>query len=439
MQTANQNVSSSLDSSVTMATPSGTYSVAPDAATAKDVPGIPEANTTMSASADVTAYVQSAGAGTYTVGGVPATSDPNENNSNCAGWTLAVVYRNTTLPIRSMSVFVGCEFTRRAGTPPRYAVSGFCVNSAGTINARLMVSAMEGDSFIAGDQMLFGPVGAMQPVSGPNNLASNFFASQINKDNGTVDTSGTFGSLNDTPTTTTGSGAATNGTRHGWDITNVDVSGILQHGQTEASAQGTSNQDAYTISSIGIQVDVGAPTFPTTVMTVDKTTTHVGDTLTYTTRLDNTAGSTSAQNVIYTSVPPPYTSFIPGTAKTSTDGVTYTTLSGANPSAGFNIGGIAVGAQLWVQYQAAVNAVPPSPAAASYVTNSSWTYNFLTNCSVSSSPGYHDLQLHDRDAGRQARYRQDREREHRRRHGDYHMDHNGFKYRPDEHCRVVAS
>ena len=65
--------------------------------------------------------------------------------------------------------------------------------------------------------------------------------------------------------------------RQGWDITNVDVSGILQHGQTMASAQGTTNGDGYAISSIGIQVDAGAPDFPhNAVMSVDKSSTYVG-------------------------------------------------------------------------------------------------------------------------------------------------------------------
>jgi uncharacterized repeat protein (TIGR01451 family) len=368
---APQDVSAYLNNSVTLTTPSGSYSVSPDGSTANTCGD--STHYFYVRSADVTAYVQSAGAGTYTIGGVPATADPNDDSNNCAGWTLAVVYRNTALPIRSMSVFVGSEFTAPTGGSTASAIAGFCVNNTGTINGRLMVSAMEGDINLAGDQMLFGPAGAMQPVSGPNNLSGNFFASQINRDDGTLDTSGTFGTRN--------SDGSSAGMRQGWDITNVDVSGILQHGQTEASAQGTTNGDGYAISSIGIQVDVGAPVFPTTVMTVDKPTTYVGDTLTYTTRLDNTAGSTSAQSVVYTSVPPPYTSFIPGTVKTSTDGVNYTVLPGANPSTGFNIGSIAVGGQLWIRYQAAVNAVPPSPSPASYVTNSSWTYNFLTNCS----------------------------------------------------------
>lgn len=363
-----QDVSASLNNSITMTTPSGSYSISPDGATAKTCGDA--THYFYVRSADVTAYVQSAGAGTYTVGGVPATVDPLDDSNNCAGWTLAVVYRNTALPIRSMSVFVGCEFTSPTAGSTASAVAGFCVNNTGTINGRLMVSAMEGDYQLTGDQMMFGPTGATQPVSGPNNPVNNFFVSMINGDTGALDGSGTFGGTN----------PPASGARQGWDITNVDVSGILQHGQTSASAQGTSTGDGYATSSIGIQVDVGAPTFPTSVMTVDKSTTHVGDTLTYTTRLDNSTGTADAQSVVYKSQPPPDTSFISGTVKTSTDGVNYTSVSGADPTVGFNIGNVVVGAQIWVQYQVTVNAVPLSPALAQYVTNSSWTYNFLSSC-----------------------------------------------------------
>jgi uncharacterized repeat protein (TIGR01451 family)/fimbrial isopeptide formation D2 family protein len=364
-----QDVSAYLNNSITMTTPSGfSYSISPDGATAKTCGD--STHYFYVRSADVTAYVQSTGAGTYTVGGVPATVDPLDNSNNCAGWTLAVVYRNTSLPIRSMSVFVGCEFTSPTGGSTASAVAGFCVNNTGTINGRIMVSAMEGDIQLTGDQMMFGPTGAMQAISGPNNPVNNFFESMINSDTGALDGSGTFGGTN--PPTSAG--------RQGWDITNVDVSGILQHGQTSASAQGTSTGDGYATSSIGIQVDVGAPTFPTSVMTVDKSTTYVGDTLTYTTRLDNTTGTADAQSVIYKSLPPPYTSFISGSVKTSTDGVNYTSVPGADPTVGFNIGNVVVGAQIWIQYIVTVNAVPLSPAAASYVTNSSWTYNFLSSC-----------------------------------------------------------
>jgi len=55
------------------------------------------------------------------------------------------------------------------------AVVGFCSPPTGVVNARLFVTAMEGDPSKTGDQMLFGPAtNSLQVLSGPNNLANNF-------------------------------------------------------------------------------------------------------------------------------------------------------------------------------------------------------------------------------------------------------------------------
>ncbi len=174
-------------------------------------------------SADVTALVQGAGAGTYSVGGVPSTIIGTENANNACGWTLAVVYENSSLHQRNLSLFVGNSFAISTGNPPPPAgVSGFCSPPTGPVNARLYVSAMEGDPNKAGDQMKFGPTtNSLAVLSGPNNLSSNFFAGQINGDNGLINTNGTFGTSNSTTS------AVTFSARQGWDITSVDASSAL--------------------------------------------------------------------------------------------------------------------------------------------------------------------------------------------------------------------
>lgn len=76
-------------------------------------------------------------------------------------------------------------------------VSGFLTPDSLPIGGKLFVSAQEGDAVIGGDSMLFGANAAsLQTLSGPNNPAANFFASQINNSSGTLDTSGTFGTRN---------------------------------------------------------------------------------------------------------------------------------------------------------------------------------------------------------------------------------------------------
>jgi len=83
-----QNVSASLNTAVTFSGPGGTFSVSPSPTTAFTT-GSGEYYYVRSA--DVTTMVRAGGAGTYTVGGVPATVAASENNANAAGWTLAVI------------------------------------------------------------------------------------------------------------------------------------------------------------------------------------------------------------------------------------------------------------------------------------------------------------------------------------------------------------
>ena len=363
-----ENVSTFLNNAVTFTTPSGTVVVPPDAATSQTL-GVVGKNGTCATtpcfyvrSANVTALVQAGKAGSYTVAGIPATQGDAENNSNTGGWTLAVVYGNPTLASRSLSVFVGAEVAGSAAA----SVSGFCVAPSGARSGRLLVSALEGDSGITGDQMQFGPTTAtLTPQFGAKNPVGNFFASQINDDTGANDTLGSFGTANQVP------GTASVG-RQGYDITNVDVSASLVNSQTSAFAQGTSTGDQYLINALGLQINVGAPSFPVTVKLVDKTSTVVGDTLTYTIRLDNTAGTADATNLIFLDPPPAGTSFLPGSV--SVDGVAVA----GNPTAGINVGTVAAGAVKTVQFKVVVNSIPTAPSAAVYSNSASWTYQFVS-------------------------------------------------------------
>src|SRR5262249_36651104 len=287
-----QDVSGSRNNSITLVDPNGKSStINPDPAFQRQL-GSPNtgagctSNCFYVRTAEVTDQIKTGKGGTYTVGGVPATVGASENTNNCAGWTLAVVYQDFTQPVRNQALPVGSGLYAAAPASP----SGFRTPPGNNkLSGRLAVSAMEGDANKINDTMLFGPttpLGTANRLKGPNNPELNFFASQINRDDGTLDTSGTFGSLNANPGAPPTAGTLISGGRQGWDITNVDVSAQLKNGQTEAFAQGTTSGDTYVISALGLQIDVGAPVFPQ-AKSVDKTTTFVGDTLTYTTTVSN--------------------------------------------------------------------------------------------------------------------------------------------------------
>jgi large repetitive protein len=360
-----------LGNPVTLVTPVATASVPPSNATSQTL-GTPGATVGTCAtapcyyvrSADVTNLVRAAGTGSpsFSVLGIPATQGDSENNANNGGWTLAVAYANNTLPARNLTIFVGAE----VGGAAQASVTGFCTPPTGPRSGRMMVSAVEGDSGLTGDQMLFGPTAAtMTARSGPRNNTTNFFASQITDDAGNLNTSGSFGTSNQTP------GTASTG-RQGYDVANVDISTTLSNNQTSAFARGTTTNDQYMINALGLQINVGSPIFPVTVKQVSKTTTYVGDTITYTINLDNTAGTANADNVVFTDAPPPGTTYI--ASSLTVDGVA----TAGNPSTGVNVGTVAAGAMKVVRFSVRVDSIPAAPAAALYVNSASWAYEYIS-------------------------------------------------------------
>jgi len=251
--------------------------------------------------------------GTYSCGGVPATIAGTNNTQNAAGWTLAIVYTNPPspgTPINNMTLFISNQQASTGTTSA--AITGFCAAPVGTagVQARLMVSAIETDANKQGDHFLFGPTPVLNypanALSGPNNPQTNFFASQINGDNGLLVTTGTYGTLNGVVSGPTGSnadpntGALCNQGRQGYDITNIDVSGLIVPNQTQAFARATTAGDDYMVNALGLQISVNAPIIIPVkkVNGQDNIQSNIGDVVTFTVDLDNN-GAGEGTNVIF--------------------------------------------------------------------------------------------------------------------------------------------
>jgi uncharacterized repeat protein (TIGR01451 family) len=292
--------------------------------------------------------------GTYTVGGVPATVSQYEDHSNTAGWTLAIVYRNPASAfVNNMALFLGAQQASRAAIVEPAIVSGFCAQTnPGLKSARLLVSAIEGDADITGDNMQFGPdPGSLTMLSGPNNPINNFFASQINDDNGNlISTTGTFCQYNQDPFTTV---LVPNG-RQGYDITNVDCSSTISSGQTVAYAIGTTAGDDYTVNAIGVQISVDAPSIvPIKYVNNEfSTLAKVGDILTFTMTLEND-GTLDGLSVILQDTLPEGLLFVPGSVTLNAVAMPL-----ANPQSGVHVGTIALGETDVLEFNAKVIAPP---------------------------------------------------------------------------------
>jgi uncharacterized repeat protein (TIGR01451 family) len=374
-------VLSNLNSSVQFIQPNGaSNSIAPDPLTASIVTNGPANNPDALfyvRSANVTALVQAAGAGTYSVGGVPACVLASEDANNAAGWTLAVIYGNPSLHQRNLSLFIGNSFaSTTAPTPPPVSIAGFCSPPTGPVKGYMFVSAIEGDPNKTGDEMLFGPAtNSLQVLSGPNNIANNFFGGQINycqpdaTNNGLLDTSGTFGFSNSVPS----SGTVTFSARQGWDITCVNVSSNLANGLQSAYVQNITQGDGYSLNALALQIDVGSPVL-TTTQSVDKASTFVGDTLTYTVVVTN-SGTADAVNLIFTDPLPFGTSFIANTF--ATNGVA---IVGADPVNGVPIPIIKQNSSITFTYQVTVDQIPPS---AKFITAATINFQYAGTCAQS--------------------------------------------------------
>ncbi len=321
-------------------------------------------------SQNVTSIVQGGGAGTYTVGGVAGTSAAGDDTHNAAGWVLAVAYQNPLMYTSNLTIFVGCEQASSNTNSPASA-KGFCAPPSGFISARLFTSAIEGDANKTGDTMLFSTAQPFTPadrLSGTNNPINNFFASQINTllplttdpitgklvalGSSQLDTRGSYGTTNQDAV----AGTNVSGGRQGIDITSIDITSSINFNDTSAYAQGTTTGDDYTISSVGIQIQVGAPILIASklvdgVLDVDR---NIGDTVTFSISLEN-SGTADAYSVIFKDPLESGLSFVPGT-------FTINGIPQPNPNftTGVSLGTIAVGDSVTLAFQALITGYPPT-------------------------------------------------------------------------------
>jgi len=337
-----------IDKAASLTTPQGaTVGVSPDPATAQT--SFRNATFNYFRSANVTDLVRAGGAGTYTVGGVVGNIDFGNSTANNCGWTLCVVYTNPHLPFRNLSLNVGIvEIAFGSDPSVTTTLSGFATPTEGPVSGRMALCAQDGDANKVGDQVLFGPDEASLTIlSGPNNFPNNFFASQINDDNGNLDTSGTFGDrnqINGEP------GTQIVGGRQSWDITNVDISETLTNNQTSAAFQLRTTNDGYSVIAVGIFIDINSPRISID-KSVDAESAELGQILTYTVVIAN-SGTVSADAMFLLDSLPNDTVFVPGSL----------TVNGApspgDPLAGISLGSLAPGGTIVVTYQARVVSFP---------------------------------------------------------------------------------
>lgn len=299
-------------------------------------------------SADVTNIISVAGAGKYTVSGVAAILTGNFTVGNVdnyfAGWSLYVIVEDLSQSHKNMTIWNSFD------TPGTFVnISGFSTPATGSVAGRLFISAGSGNANLTGDQLRFGPTaGTVTALSTPTNLVSNFFVGVICDRYGNVNTTGTWGNVNDTANVT-----PVQGNRSMYDLTGVDVSSTLQNNQTSAVININSTGDGIISNALALEIEVNAANLYPIVKTVDKQYTDIGETLTYTIAFSN-SGLVSALNVILIDTIPAQTKFISNSV--SIDNVNQPGLSPQLP--GLNLGNIEPNQRMTVTFNVLVITTP---------------------------------------------------------------------------------
>lgn len=319
-RSTNNNISALINNSVEFITPSSTNSIAPDALTAQTFNITNDVTVGFYVrSANVTAIVKAAGNGTYQTGKVPAlieAIDSRTADTNHAGWTLAVVYENASLPLRDLTLWCGGAVVSPSEGSTGVPLTGFITPDMQPITGKLFVSAQEGDAVLTGDQMFFGEtVGSLSLLSGPNNPADNFFCSQINGEDGLIVTSGTFGTRN----ADAENAENIDGGRQGWDITAVDVSPLLSPGMTTAITRFTTNGDLYVANCLALEIDSKGAHLEL-YKVADRAYAAVGEQINYTLSVVNN-GSIQADTIFLEDLLPDEATLVPDSIKIN--GVPY--------------------------------------------------------------------------------------------------------------------
>ena len=99
----------------------------------------------------VTDLVKSSGPGTYWGADIAA----GTGEDRYAGWSLVVVYRDPTQPLRNLTVFDGFTDVGQ-GNPQSITIDGFLAPRAGPVDAQVGLVAYEGDYSATGDTAQLG-------------------------------------------------------------------------------------------------------------------------------------------------------------------------------------------------------------------------------------------------------------------------------------------
>ncbi|RDY28493.1 DUF11 domain-containing protein [Romboutsia weinsteinii] len=385
------------DSQVTFTTSKGSYQITP-----KYTDSFAGASGSIDRyrAADVTAYVQDALSGTYTVSNVPISLPEAGLSNSRAGWTLTVIYRNDSFLPQKILYSSGIA-TSTSDLPLQTSLTGFTTDSEqASLKGSIFLACANGEPLNGEDIVSAGPSFAQltnignvvyspnsNPGTAPNNPGNKFFSGIINvadplsSSNGLLNIVGTNGINNNdgfVPTQSLGA-------RNKWDITNVDITKSLITNQTLLAGQIISNGsgDGLQLVAMGTQVNAQAPNITAELVMYDidgddEYNIEAGEFIVYAVKIKND-GSVPANNIILSAALDTSTTFVPGS-------VTINTIkqSNVNITNGINIDSIPPKGILNVLFTVRVNSVPTGGLLSQ---NVNYSYQFTSGSSTITNSG----------------------------------------------------
>ncbi|WP_163396225.1 SprB repeat-containing protein, partial [Flavobacterium limi] len=267
--------------------------------------------------------------GTYTVANVIATQGYNGGTGNSAGWSLFIVYEDSSLPSKAISTFNGFTARQQGGGPNNTVISGFTTIPTGPVQARFAFAALEGDRGYRGDYLRINGT-TITPSTRPlDNGQNNFFNSTINS----LNASFTDRVPNSTNTL-------------GFDTGVIDInpsSNIIKNNDTSATITLGTESDVFIYYFTAFSVDIIAPKVILTKGVKDASNNdasnadvHLGDVLTYELGFEN-EGNDNARSYVITDELPINTEFnFPADILTLPSGMTMPTTAAGNQFVQYN-------------------------------------------------------------------------------------------------------
>ena len=264
-----------------------------------------------SAYTEITDYVNTHGVGEYTLADMALVEGNGGTTGYYGGWGMIVVYENSVMKWRDITVFDGHAYVQGNATVNyELPVSGFQTAQSGPINMKLGLMAGEGDVGISGDyfQIRNWQDNNWITLNHAGNSTSNFF-------NSSVETGGNPRNP-----------SLQNNT--GLDISSFNINNpgntVITNGQTSTRFRYGSTQDTYVIFCMAMAVDAYIPDVEAIVSTEFINGVPVGsgsisalpgELIDYTLEIKN-KGTEAIDNALIT-IPIPYTtSFVPASIGT---------------------------------------------------------------------------------------------------------------------------